>query len=142
NAVAAADAMPALAQQVRAVGHAVRRKLAPVHVDDRDLTRSRQRQMPAARIDDRRHVTELDGAVDRRFEVRLLIELRRAADVEGPHRQLRARFADRLGGDDADRLADVDRRAAREITPVALGADALARSAHQGRADLYALQAD
>ncbi len=34
--------------------------------------------------------------------------LGRAADVEGPHRQLGARLADRLGGDDADRLADVD----------------------------------
>ena len=54
--------------------------------------------------------------------------LRRAADVERTHRQLRARLTDRLGGDDADRLADVDRRAARKIAPVALGADARARS--------------
>ena len=30
-----------------------------------------------------------------------------AARVERPHRQLRARLADRLGGDDADRLAEV-----------------------------------
>ena len=31
-----------------------------------------------------------------------------AAEVEGAHRQLRARLADRLRGDDADRLAHLD----------------------------------
>ena len=35
---------------------------------------------------------------------------RDAAGVERPHRQLRARLADRLGGDDADRLADAHER--------------------------------
>ena len=141
DAVAAADDMAVLDQQVRAVRDAVRLKLAAVHVEDRDLARTRQRQVPAARVGDRRHVAELDGAVDRRLEVRLLVELRRAADVEGPHRQLGARLADRLGGDDADRFADVDRRTAGEVTPVALGADALLRGADQRRADLDALQA-
>ena len=136
DAVAAADDVAALAQQVRAVRDAVRRQLAAVHVEDRDLARTRQRQVPAARVDDRRHVAELDRAVDRRFEVRLLVELRRAADVEGPHRQLGARLADRLGGDDADRLADVDRRTAGEVAPVAFGANALLRRADQRRADL------
>jgi hypothetical protein len=60
--------------------------------------------------------------------------LRRAADVEGTHGQLRARLADRLRGDDADRFADVDRRAAREVAAVALAADApwLRRSAPNG----------
>ena len=69
-----------------------------------------------------------------------LVELRRAADVEGPHRQLRARLADRLRGDDADRLADVDRRAAGEIAPVAGGADAADALADQRRADLHRLR--
>ena len=32
---------------------------------------------------------------------------RRSTDVEGAQRELRARLADRLRGDDADRLADV-----------------------------------
>ena len=31
-----------------------------------------------------------------------------AAGVERPHGELRAGLADRLGGDDADRLADLD----------------------------------
>ena len=77
-----------------------------------------------------------------RLEARRLVELRRAADVEGPHRQLGARLADRLGGDDADRLADVDRRAAGEIAPVALAADAMLALADQRRADLDRLDAD
>jgi hypothetical protein len=117
-------------EQVRAVGNTVGRKLAAVHVEDRNLARTRQRQVAPARIGDRRHVPELDGSVDRRLEVGHFVELGGAADVEGPHRQLRARLADRLGGNDANRLADVDRRTAGEVTPVAPGADALL-----GRAD-------
>ena len=42
-----------------------------------------------------------------------------AAGVEGPHRQLGARLADRLGGDDADRLAVLDQPAGRQVAPVA-----------------------
>src|SRR3954467_4343493 len=98
--------------------------------------------MPSAWIDDRWHGAELDRAVDRRFEVRLLVELRRASDVEGPHRQLRTGLTDRLGRDHADRLADIHRRSTREIASVALAAHALLGRAHQRRADLDALQAD
>src|SRR5215218_2886156 len=46
-----------------------------------------------------------------------------AAGVEGPHGQLGAGLADRLGGDDADRLADVDQ-------PVVGQAAAVAQLAH------------
>ncbi len=42
-----------------------------------------------------------------------------AADVERTHRELRARFADRLRGDDADSFTDVDARAASEVATVA-----------------------
>src|SRR5690606_5701550 len=42
--------------------------------------------------------------------------------VEGPHRQLGAGLTDRLGGDDPDRLADVDELAGGQRTAVALGA--------------------
>ena len=49
-----------------------------------------------------------------------------AAGVERPHRQLRARLADRLGGDDADRLARPDHLAGGEVAAVARPADAVA----------------
>ena len=48
-----------------------------------------------------------------------------AAGVERPHRQLRAGLADGLGGDDADRLADADELAGREVAAVAGPADAV-----------------
>jgi hypothetical protein len=48
----------------------------------------------------------------------LKVALARAADVERAHRELRARLADRLGGDDADRLADLgDRLAVARLMP-------------------------
>src|SRR3954447_10016173 len=47
-----------------------------------------------------------------------------AAGVEGTHGQLRARLADRLGGNDADRVADHRRLAGRQRAAVALLAHA------------------
>ena len=61
---------------------------------------------------------------------------RDAAGVEGSQRELRARFADRLRGDDADRRADVGALAGGEIAAVAHRADAVLRLARQHRADL------
>ena len=52
------------------------------------------------------------------------------AGVERPHRQLRAGLADRLGGDDADRLADADQLAGRQVAAVA---GAAARRSVTGR---------
>ena len=64
---------------------------------------------------DRADVLELDGPALRRDRLRALRHARgRAADVERAQRQLRSRLADRLRGDDADGLADLDER------PVAL----------------------
>ena len=85
-------------------------------------------------------VAELDLAGLAGLEERLLRALRDAADVEGPHRQLRARLADRLRRDDADGFADVHHRAARQVTTVAHGADAFLRLAGQRRADPDVLQ--
>ena len=48
-----------------------------------------------------------------------------ATGVERPHRQLRAGLADGLRGDDADRLADADELAGREVAAVARPADAV-----------------
>ena len=77
-----------------------------------------------------------------RFERGLLGDARRrAADVERAHRQLRAGLADRLRGDDADRLAELDQPAGGEVAAVALRADAAARRAGQHRADLHLLDA-
>ena len=61
--------------------------------------------------------------------------------VEGAHRQLRAGLTDRLGGDDADGLADVDQLAGGERAAVALGAGADLGVTGQHRADLHLLDA-
>src|SRR5205085_3151562 len=73
--------------------------------------------------------TTLFRSFEVRLDERLLVDLRRTANVEGTHGELRARLADRLRRDDADRLAHVDRRAAGKIAPVALGAHAVGRLA-------------
>ena len=57
-----------------------------------------------------------------------------AAGVERPHRQLRARLADRLGGDDADRVADLGGLAGGHRAPVARLAHAALGLALQHRA--------
>ena len=54
------------------------------------------------------------------------VEAGDAAGVERPHRELGARLADRLGGDDADRLAGGDHLAGGEVAAVARPADAVA----------------
>ena len=64
-----------------------------------------------------------------------------AADVERPHRQLRARLADALGADDADGHALLDQRAGREVHAVAQGADAQRGVAGHRAADLDLFQA-
>ena len=66
---------------------------------------------------------------------------RRAADVERPHRQLRAGLADGLRGDDADGLAELDERAGRKAAAVAMDADAVLAFAGQHRADADAVNA-
>ena len=65
----------------------------------------------------------------------------RAADVERPHRELRARLADDLGGDDADGHAFFDQRAGRQVHAVARAADAQRGFAGHRAADLDLLQA-
>ena len=84
---------------------------------------------------------EADRAVMRRFHHRLLGHLRRAADVERAHGELRARLADGLRRDDADRFADIHLRAAREVAAVAGAANAGAGFARQHRAHLHRLHA-
>src|SRR5579864_1409899 len=59
------------------------------------------------------------------------------AGMERPHRQLRARLADRLGGDDADRVADLRHLARREERAVARLAHADVGRALEHRADRH-----
>ncbi len=115
-------------QQPRAERNAVGRALRAVAIDDHDLHVARHRDLPSLGIGHDVAVADLDRAVEARLQRRLVDDLRRAADVEGAHGELRARLADRLRRDDADRLTEVDRRAAGKIAPVALGADAILRS--------------
>src|SRR5439155_12285944 len=104
---------------------------APVHHD----------QVAVLRFDDLQTL-EPDGARVARLERRLLRYARRgAADVEGPHRELRPRLADRLRRDDADGLSELDELARREVAAVALRADAAAARAGQDRPDLHLFDA-
>src|SRR6185437_10304842 len=80
-------------------------------------------------------VLQFHRAVEVALDERAVDKVRRAADVERTHRQLRAGLTDRLSGDDADSFTDVDRRAASKIAAVALGADAADRFAGQHRTD-------
>ena len=91
---------------------------------------------------DHRQVVEPHRALVLGVERRLLRHpRRRAADVEGAHRQLRAGLADRLGGDDADRQAELDHLAGGQVAAVAVRADAAPALAGQHRADLHLLDA-
>ena len=64
-------------------------------------------------------VADGDLAFRAGLEERGIDHLRRATDVERTHGELGARLADRLGRDDADGFADIDRRAASEVAAVA-----------------------
>ena len=57
--------------------------------------------------------------------------------MEGPHRKLGPRLADRLRRDDADSLAHIDRRAARKVAAIAFGANPELGLAGQDRADTH-----
>src|SRR5690606_21325738 len=87
-------------------------------------------------------ILERDPTAEARLERALLgLHVAHATDVERAHRELRARPADRLRGDDAHRLADVDEVAAGQIAPVAPRTDAAQRLAGEDRADLHLLDA-
>src|SRR3954452_24893859 len=62
---------------------------------------------------------------------------RDSTGVERPHRELGARLADRLGGDDADRLTDLHQTPGREVAAVAQAADPVDRLARGDGADVH-----
>ena len=65
----------------------------------------------------------------------------RSTDVEGTHGQLGTRLADGLGSDNADRLTNVNRRAATEVAAITLATQAVASIASQRSADSYFINA-
>ena len=102
--------------------------------DDRDI--ARHDHQIALAVAGKMPIADLHDSIEIGFDERLIGDLRRAADVEGAHRELRARLADRLRGDDPDGLAHIDRRPAREIAAVALAANAVLGFAGQDGTDL------
>ena len=141
QALTALDLVALVHLQARAVLHAMHRAIGAVRPDDDDGDVARHHHELAVRIAREVTVADLHHAVEVRLDEALVRDLRRAADVERAHGELRARLADRLRRDHADRFAHVHRRAAREIAPVALAADAVLGLAGQHRADLHFLDA-
>ena len=140
--LALGDGRVVVDQQARAVRHAMLGTLALGAVDQHQLGVAAHHHRHAGAVDHDVAVAHLDVAVVARLDARLLgAALGGAADVEGAHGELGARLADRLGGDDADRLADIDLRAARQVAAVALAADAGLGVAGQHRADAHLLDA-
>src|SRR5262245_24321711 len=124
DALAALDLVIVLDQQARAVLDAMHRALGTVGIEHGDDHIAGHGDGLAVGVLHHVLVLDLDHAVEIRLDDRLLRDLRGAADMERAHGELRARLADRLRGDDAHRLAHIDRGAAGEIAPVALGAHA------------------
>ena len=125
DALAALDLVAVVDLQAGAVLHAMNRALGAVAIEDHHRHVARHDHHVAFRVARHRPVADFHLAVETRLDEGLIRQLRRAADMERAHRQLGARLADRLGGDDAHRLAHIDRRAARQIAPVAGAADAV-----------------
>ena len=109
------------------------RAISPLRVSTTCWPASLRHDLQAGELDDTA-LLGLDVAV---FDVALAD----ATDVERTHRELRARFADTLGGDDADRHAFFDHRTGRQVHAVAAAADAQRGVAGHRAADLDLLQA-
>src|SRR5204862_7177403 len=91
--------------------------------------------------DDDEPVSIFDRSGDLRLARRLLGDTRRGStDVEGTERQLSARLADRLRGDDSNRFTLVDHSHCREVAAVTHLAATTLRLASENAADLYRLE--
>ena len=126
----------------RAVRNLVALALATELVHHADLARAGHGHQVPLLVLDGLDVMEADRALVAHFDARgRRRSRRRATDVERAHRELRARLADRLRGDDTHRLADRDRTTAAEIASVARRAHAVARVARDGRTHLQLVHA-
>ena len=139
QARAALDLVAVVDVQARAVDDLLGRQLLARLVDDDDRHVAAHGDQPALAVLADAAVLDLHRAVEVGLDERLVDRLRDAAHVERAHGELRARLADRLRGDDAHRLADVDGRAAGQIAAVALAAHAVGGLAGQHRADAHFL---
>ena len=135
KALAAFDRIAVVHLKVSALRDLVNGTLAPVLVEDHHSHVAAHGNEPALAVARGGAVADLDLTRKVAFDERVVGNLRRAADVERAHGKLGTRLADRLRGDHADSLADIDRRAAREVAAVALAANAVFQLASQRRAD-------
>ena len=129
------DDLVVLDVEFRAIGNATGRAFPAVVVAQHDLEIAAHHHRRAGAVVPR-HVFVRDG--DRRVVLGLdarLLRLGGAADMERAHRKLRARLANRLRRDDADRLADVGQGPTRKVTPVAQAAHAVLALAGKNGAD-------
>ena len=134
--VAAAGLGLVLDQKPGPVRKPVAGPVAALRIDQRQFRIAGHDDLNPLAVFDRGTVFKSHLAIDVCLDSGLLgAALYGAADVEGPHRQLGAGFADRLRGNDADGLADVDRCAASQIAPVAPAADSFLQGAGQNAAD-------
>src|SRR5690606_10006682 len=124
DALAALYVIAVIDIDARAIGNAVYRPLLAALVEDDDRHVATHHDEVPLRVADHVAVADLHLALVGGLEERLVRHLCSTTHVEGTHRELRAGLADRLRRDHADGLADVDRRAAGQIAPVADGAHA------------------
>src|SRR5688500_14273261 len=130
-----------LNEDVCAVNDLVTRRFTAAVVNNDQRTVAVHRDAFALAALHRLQVEVLDCAVLTSFVFRRLFQTRRAADVERAHRQLRARFTNRLRGDNADRFADFNWTTSCEVASVALDAATPTRFARQHGTDSDALNA-
>ena len=128
--------------EARAVDDVVAFFFAALFVDDGDQAGTVHRNDLLAAALDHLQVDELHEAVVAGFDLRLFGDAGcRAADVERAHRELRARFADGLRGDHADRFAHLDEAAGGEVAAVAAAANTAPGFAREHGANFHALDA-
>src|SRR5208282_897452 len=126
--------------EARAVNDVVALLFAVFFVNDSDQARAVHGDGSAAAALDELEVHELHDAVVACFERRALGNAGGgSADVECTHGQLRARFSDRLRGDDANGFAELHHAPGGEVAAIAESANSAARLAGEHGADAHAL---
>ena len=137
------DVLAVADKNLGAVGHLVVFDLPAPVIENGDIGIPVDDDEGAVFIGDGFEVGELDDAVGARFEHRPFGAAHGdSADVEGPHGQLRARFSDGLGSDNAHRLAEFDHSPGGHIAAVTELANTLRGLAGQDRSDLDALETE